>query len=89
VSGVVVAGQEYDIRSLSADELHGRNLFDLMADHLPPGQALDQEAIVLVGIASPSGENGFDLLAGRAGAGNGTGHGEDLQDHSCAVAKAQ
>jgi CDP-diacylglycerol pyrophosphatase len=87
-SRVVVAGQEYEIRSLSADDLHNRNLFDLVADHLPPGQNLDQETIVLVGIASRNGENGFDLLAGRAGAGGNTGHGEGLQDHSCALAKA-
>jgi CDP-diacylglycerol pyrophosphatase len=88
-SHVVVAGQDYEIRSLSADDLHNRNLFDLVADHLPPGQTLDQETIVLVGTASRNGENGFDLLAGRAGAGGGTGHGEELQDHSCALAKAR
>jgi CDP-diacylglycerol pyrophosphatase len=88
-SRIAVAGQEYEIRSLSADDLHGRNLFDLVADHLPLGETLDQETIVLVGSAAPGETSGFDLLAGRAGAGGGTGHGEALLDHGCALAKSR
>jgi CDP-diacylglycerol pyrophosphatase len=88
-SPVVIAGKQYEIMSLNADDLHNRNIFDLVADHLPPGQALDQETIVLVGAVSRNGENGFDLLVGRAGTNGGTGHGEELQDHSCALAKAR
>jgi CDP-diacylglycerol pyrophosphatase len=87
-SRVVIAGQDYDIRSLNADDLHNKNVFDLVADQLPPGQLMDQETIVLVGVAaSRDGKNEFDLIVGRGGAGDGTGHGEDLQDHSCALAK--
>jgi hypothetical protein len=63
-------------------------VFDLVADHLRPGQLMGQETIILVGVASRDGNNGFDLIAGRGGAGGSTGHGEDLQDHSCALAKA-
>jgi CDP-diacylglycerol pyrophosphatase len=83
-SRAVILGQNYEVRSLDADDLHSRNVFDLVADHLPPGQLMDQETIILVGAASPNGKSGFDLIAGHGGA----GHGEDLQDHSCALAKA-
>jgi CDP-diacylglycerol pyrophosphatase len=88
-SRVIIAGQEYEIKSLNADDLHNRNVFDLVSDHLPPGQLMDQETIVLVGVGGPrDGKSGFDLIAGRGGTGGSTGHGEDLQDHSCALAKA-
>jgi CDP-diacylglycerol pyrophosphatase len=85
-SRVVLLGQEYEIRWL--DDLHSQNLFDLVADHLHPGQLMDRETIVLVGVTSPNEKTGFDVLVGRAGVGGSKGSGEVLQDHSCALAKA-
>jgi CDP-diacylglycerol pyrophosphatase len=84
-----VLGQEYEIRSLSAVDLHRTNLFALVADHLQPGQTMEAETIVLAGAVLPDGTSGFDLLAGRVGAGGNRGGGELLEDHGCAIAKAQ
>jgi hypothetical protein len=61
------ATRQYEVRSLKADDLHNQNVFNLVADYLPPGH-MDQETIVLVGVAaSRDGKNGFDLIAGRGG----------------------
>jgi CDP-diacylglycerol pyrophosphatase len=83
-----VSGQDYDLRSLSADDLKSSNLFSVVADHLQPGQAMGAETVVLAGAMLPDGTSGFDLLAGRLGAGGNRGNGETLEDHSCAIAKA-
>jgi CDP-diacylglycerol pyrophosphatase len=83
-----VSGQDYDVRWLSADDLKSRNLFSVVADRLQPGQPMGAETVVLAGAVLPDGSSGFDLLAGRAGAGGNRGNGETLEDHGCAIAKA-
>ncbi len=56
------------------------NPFRLLAEGLP-GAADAMGQFTLVATGTP---NGFILLAGRVGA-DGRGHGEDLQDHGCAL----
>jgi CDP-diacylglycerol pyrophosphatase len=82
-----ISGQEYEIRWLSANDLHRGNLFALVADHLRPDQTMAAETIVLVGAILPDGSSGFDLIVGRAGVGGNRGGGEVLEDHGCAIAK--
>jgi CDP-diacylglycerol pyrophosphatase len=82
----MIAGQEYETRLVSMDELDHDNLFALVAAHLAPDQTMDRETMVLVGVTSPDGKSGFELLVGRMGVGGNSGGGEVLQDHSCAVA---
>ena len=60
-----------------------RNPFDVLAHGLPGARdAMGQYTLVLT-----ASDAGFILLAGRIGQ-YGNGHGEDLQDHACALAKA-
>jgi CDP-diacylglycerol pyrophosphatase len=82
----MIGGQDYQVRSVSMDELDHENLFALVATHLATDQAMDQETMVLIGVALPDGKSGFDLLVGRMGVGGNSGGGEVLQDHGCAVA---
>jgi CDP-diacylglycerol pyrophosphatase len=85
---VAVLGQDYDVRWLGADDIKGRNLFSIVAQHLQPGQTMAAETIVLAGAVLPDGSSGFDLLVGRAGTGGNRGHGETLEDHGCSIAGA-
>jgi CDP-diacylglycerol pyrophosphatase len=85
--GVTLSRQEYEARWVSADDLHGKNLFALAAEHLEPGQSMGAETIVLTGAHLSDGGGGFDLLIGRAGIGGNRGGGETLEDHGCAIAK--
>jgi CDP-diacylglycerol pyrophosphatase len=82
-----VLGQEFDVRSMTADDLRRKNVFALVANHLQPGQTMAAETIVLAGAVLSDGTNGFDLLVGRVGVGGNRGGGELLEDHGCAVAK--
>jgi CDP-diacylglycerol pyrophosphatase len=83
-----IAGQDYETRLVSTDELNNENLFALVATHLAPDQKMDRETMVLTGVTSQRGTSGFDLLVGRMGGGGNNGSGEALQDHGCAVAAA-
>ena len=75
-----LAGQHYAARLLDSQALEP-NPFHLLADGLPgAADAMGKYTLVAIGR-----EGGFILLAGRIE--EGGGHGEDLQDHSCAVAK--
>ena len=60
------------------------NPFALLAGGVPGArQAMGQYTLAVLGSA-----DGFVLLAGRIGE-DGGGHGEDLQDHACALARPQ
>jgi CDP-diacylglycerol pyrophosphatase len=85
---ISLLGEAYLVRHLTEEQLRADNPFKLVAALLPPGETMDLETMVLVGATLPGGAPGFDLLAGRAGIGGNSGHGEDLQDHDCAIAKA-
>ncbi|WP_216850833.1 CDP-diacylglycerol diphosphatase [Acidisphaera sp. L21] len=74
-----LAGQRYSAIRLSGDELTA-NPFRLVAGTLPGARdAMDRYTLIVVGA-----EPGFILLAGRVGP-DGQGHGEDVQDHACAL----
>ncbi len=79
-----LAGQRYSARRIAGDTLP--NPFDLLADDLPGARdAMGLYTLVVTGTGGVSDAPGFILLAGRVGP-DGLGHGEDLQDHGCAVA---
>ena len=84
---ITVSGQQYEVRWLSADDLHSKNFFALVAEHLQPGQTMGAETMILAGAVLPDGSGGFDLLVGRLGVGGNRGGGEALEDHGCAIAK--
>ncbi len=75
-----LVGQQFVAMRLPGDDLTA-NPFDLLADGIPGAkQAMGRYTIAVVG--EPG---GFILLVGERGSGEG-GHGEDIQDHSCALA---
>jgi CDP-diacylglycerol pyrophosphatase len=79
---VALAGQRYRAMALWDPDMNGANPFRLLADSLPPGEAMGDQTLVAVGITGAEGQRGFVLLAGRADDTDpGSGHGEDLQDH--------
>jgi hypothetical protein len=59
----------------------------LAAGQLAAGQGMERVTIVLASTILANGESRFDLLVGRAGDGGNSGGGEDLEDHTCAIAK--
>ncbi|HML09728.1 MAG TPA: CDP-diacylglycerol diphosphatase [Stellaceae bacterium] len=65
------------------------NPFVMIADGVAGArQAMDKETLVVVGAIRPGGVPGMVLLEGEADAATGdNGSGEELQDHSCALAK--
>jgi len=67
----------------------GAEPFELLAGGIPGArQSMGSESLVVVGTIFPTGETGFYLLETRADETTGNrGFGEDLQDHSCAVAR--
>jgi CDP-diacylglycerol pyrophosphatase len=77
-----LAGQRYAAMRIDQQQLSA-NPFQLLAQGIPGAkEAMGQYTLVLAGMP-----DGFMLLAGHVGA-DGTGHGEDLEDHSCAVGQA-
>jgi len=82
-----LADQDFAVRRLEGEALPTTNIFALVAKQLREGEKMDPETIVLVAATNPDGSDaGFNVLMGRAGVGGNRGHGEDLQDHNCAVA---
>ena len=80
-----LAGQRYAAIRLAGDTL-ARNPFTVLADGIPGARAaMDRYTLVLTGANDPADGDGFILLAGHVGA-EGRGHGEDLEDHRCALA---
>jgi CDP-diacylglycerol pyrophosphatase len=79
---VPLAGRDYLAMRIAQQDLGSTNPFKLLADGVP-GARDDMGHYTLVVVGAP---DGFVLLAGHAtGVGDG-GHGEDLQDHACALA---
>ncbi len=79
-----LAGQRYAALRFPGDTLV-RNPFRVLADTMPGArEAMGTYTLVLLGTTDPQGSPGFILLAGHVGP-DGTGHGEDLQDHGCAL----
>ncbi|MGB8276676.1 MAG: CDP-diacylglycerol diphosphatase [Methylovirgula sp.] len=86
-----LVGRGYFARRLAATDLAVQDPFKLLAGGLPAaGRNMGQETLAVVGVSFAPGRNGFVLLAARADPAKGErAHGEDLLDHSCAVARAE
>ncbi len=79
-----LAGQRYAAMRLPGDTLVA-NPFRILADTVPGArEAMGAYTLILVGASDPQTGPGFILLAGHVGP-DGEGHGEDLQDHACAL----
>ncbi len=77
-----LAGHDYMAMRIDAPDLTHSNPFDLLADDLPGAKSdMGHYTLVVVGLA-----NGFALLAGHATGLTNRGSGEELQDHTCALA---
>jgi CDP-diacylglycerol pyrophosphatase len=86
---VLLAGHTYRALRINQETLDGVNPFRLLADAPSEGD-MGTHTLVLVGATfpddgSPGGSPGFVLLDDHAGGGD-YASGEQLQDHSCAVA---
>jgi CDP-diacylglycerol pyrophosphatase len=81
-------GRGYVARRLDSSDLAGADPFRLLAEgDEGAASAMAMETLVVAG-ANFSGREGFVLLADRADPSMGDiAHGEDLLDHSCAVAE--
>jgi CDP-diacylglycerol pyrophosphatase len=83
-----LAGRRYWARRLDSTDLADVAPFSLLAQGAPgAGAAMPMESLVAVGADFAPGVPGFILLADQVGLDDG-GHGEDLQDHTCAIAHA-
>jgi CDP-diacylglycerol pyrophosphatase len=83
-----LAAHPYRALRLAGDTL-GVNPFILAADGIPGArQAMDKQTLIVVAATLPGGKPGFVLLADESNAATGDpGSSEELQDHSCALAK--
>ncbi len=83
-----LAGRRYFVRRLAAADLAAQDPFKLLASGLPDaGRNMAHETLAVAGVAFAPDNNGFVLLAARADPAKGLrAHGEDLLDHSCALA---
>jgi len=81
-----LAGRRYWARRLDSTDLADAAPFRLLAEGAPGARgAMAVESLVAVGADFSPDAPGFILLADQAELGQG-GHGEDLQDHTCAIA---
>jgi len=83
-----LAGHPYRAMLVAGDDL-GTDPFMLVADGVPGARAaMGKQTLVVVGATLPGGGPGFVILAGQADLAAGIrGSGEELQDHSCALAR--
>jgi CDP-diacylglycerol pyrophosphatase len=83
-----LAGQHYRAMRVMGETLDGADPFRLVVDGIPgAGAAMGKQTIVIAG-ATFAGKSGFVILSDTADITTGDrGGGEDLQDHSCALAK--
>ena len=79
---VPLAGHPYRAMRVLTLTRPGASPMQLLAQLIDPQSDMRSESLVVVGATFASGETGFYLLETRAGGG------EELQDHSCAVAGA-
>jgi len=83
-----LAGQHYQAMRVMGETLDGTDPFRLVADGIPGARAaMGKETIVVAG-ATFAGKPGFVILSDTADLATGDrAGGEDLQDHSCALAR--
>ena len=85
-----LVGHTYRARRIVAEELSAANPFVLLADGVPDARsAMGAQTLTVVGAQFTDGKPGFVVVNARVdAASNGTFiRGEELQDHSCAVAR--
>jgi CDP-diacylglycerol pyrophosphatase len=81
-----LVGHDYRAIRINQATLDGVNPFDVLAD-ADPRTDMGLHTLVLVGETFADGSNGFVLLDNHADLAAGDrGSGEELQDHSCAIA---
>jgi CDP-diacylglycerol pyrophosphatase len=85
---VLIDGRRYGVMRLDRSDLDGINVFDLAEPYVrKAGATMSRATIVVVGATTPGGGDAFLIIVGIADPARGDrGHGEDLKDHSCAVA---
>ena len=84
-----LAGHPYRAMRVDQAELAGVDPFRLLHDDKTAAADMAHETLVVVGAQFANGKGGFILLADQADLLRGDrGSGEELQDHSCAVARA-
>lgn len=88
---VPLAGHTYRSIRINQATLDGINPFDVLADKDPQARAdMGMQTLVLVGETFADGTTGFVLLDDHADLATGDrASGEELQDHSCAVARSK
>jgi CDP-diacylglycerol pyrophosphatase len=71
-----------------ADGLDGTNPFTLLADGVPGARvAMGEQTLVVIGAEFAGGSTGFIILTDQVNLASGDhASGEELQDHSCALA---
>jgi CDP-diacylglycerol pyrophosphatase len=86
---VPLAGHHYSAIAVGGDDLDPVNPVTVLADGLAGARAdMGSETLVVVGSVGADGQPGFVILADRADAATGNpGTGEELQDHSCSIAR--
>lgn len=84
-----LAGHNYRAMRLGEDGLDRVNAFQRVAEDIPGARAaMGKETLAVVGAVLPGGAPGFVLLEDTADPPAGDrGSAEELQDHSCALAK--
>lgn len=84
-----LAGHRYRAMRLAGDGLDGFDPFARLAAGVPGArEAMGSQTLVVVGATLPDGQPGFVILNDQADAATGDrASGEELQDHSCALAR--
>jgi len=88
--GTALAGHPYLAMRVEGAQLDQANPFKLLANGAPGAREdMGRHTLVVVGATFSNGHVGFIILDDRADSTTGdTGSGEELQDHSCAIAKS-
>jgi len=86
---VALAGHDYQAIRINQETLAGVDPFHVLADKVPEAQEeMGRHTLVVVGVTFPGGSPGFVLLDDHVNLLAGDrASGEQLQDHSCAVAR--
>jgi len=84
-----LVGHPYRAIRVAGETFDRLDPFKSLADGVPGArEAMDKETLVVVGAALPDGAPGFVILSDQADLATADrGAGEELQDHSCALAK--
>jgi len=84
-----LAGHRYWARRVSGDDLGGNNPFKLLAAEKPGARAaMGEQTLVVAGAEFPGSRPGFILLDGQLNLAVGDhAGGEELLDHTCALAR--